>query len=545
MELDSLDSPFHPLNRSRKDGALQPEQQQHDEQVPWVIRFAANHVLFMKPLNLQWTIIASIKSILPFTSNITKDHIFIISACVVLLLSILFAIVFSIGYNDALNTTYLSPLNVTNYEALNANVGSYCQTVQTTNTGTYLATISGYWQNSPLFVYSNASFYIDVTSFSLSFNDYETLMGEVYMFLERFGEEMATQSLTFNLVVWTTGMLVVPNENSQRFYMSGDPKVIFNRQHTVGVLTSLVAPCYFDNVSYSSSYNSNNGRLALDYSYQQYINNPVCMKVTSPTTLGYISIADGDNFLIDLDVQSVLTAMSVNFGVLSMTDLVEIPDTLSRFLYNGMNFSISTFYSPKSPSMQPLTCMENEGFNVSMPLSATNVFLCGSNFGQLYVVPIFNHAGSNYSVPRPCDCQFADSYGLNSSYAPCNLFNFISGFVFWNTELPTPIFEVLARVNFDYRKFNEMAFNASFIDSYWGLSSPQYDELHSDEYRAASYSFCNTSLGVCSMVLFSSFDGAQSTWSISDYYFLLQHGACRNTLTPSLENWYVFQSLRM
>lgn len=533
MSPQDVDSPFHPGSKL-KAGLSATDGNTPIGQVSPFVKWIAN-LLGKNPVLLQWRVIDMIERNVPFTNDVQSDYIFLVSGSVFFLLCILFLIMFCVGYYDALRTTFLSPFDINNYSDTSAN--QYCDTVSTTNTGVYLATQNGYWENSQYFAYSNASYYISLTSYSTDFKQYSYLMNEVYNYLVNFGNIVSQTSLTYSLVYWTATMLVVPGYSTQRFYLSGDPTVIFNKQHTGGVLTSINGPCY-DNVTSYASYDSTSGIMKLDYNYQQYIQNEQCLNITQPALLGYIPIVDGLQFSLKYDVQTILTALAVNLYVIQLSALVELPHFDSYYDYKGTTYYISQYYSPKFPNMIPMICLKTLNYQEDYPNNATNAFLCGLSYNGVIAMPMFNQFGSNSTLPIPCDCSKASSYNLNSAFSNCNMFNFMSGFMFWNTQSPDAILELLGRVKFNYQAINDAAFNASFIDSYWGLASPLYDQLHSKQYRKNAYEFCQTSYGACSMVLFSSFDNERdATWAISKYYYILQNGACRDTISPTRSAW--------
>jgi hypothetical protein len=85
-----------------------------------------------------------------------------------------------------------------------------------------------------------------------------------------------------------------------------------------------------------------------------------------------------------------------------------------------------------------------------------------------------------------------------------------------------------------------MAFNASFINSYWGQTSPESATLlQTSTYRTQAYEFCrlNDTL-VCSMLIFSSFDSEnQVNWAINEFNYQVTNGACQDSFSPTWEDW--------
>ncbi len=559
MDIGIADSPLNTAyQREAPQKAIRKLDEHASVKVGIVFR-ALSSCLDIDPIILRWKIIDSIQRTLPFTRELPSDAVLMISFFIILVLIGAFLAFFLIGYMNGLNTTYLSPYDVTNY---NSSSSKYCHQVLTTNTGSYLATSTGQWQSDANFQYSNASYQAMVTSLSIAYDEYSFLMELIYEAILKLGQQAAHNSLTYNLIYWMTAVFVIPGTTTQRFYLTGSPITVFNRQHIGGVMSSVLGICSSKNVSSTTSYDSNSGIIQLTYSYEQYMENSLCLSAGDPMKLGYIPAISTDDFILKFDVRSLISAIAVNIGVITAAELVAISGFEADIPYAGHIFTVSTYYNPKFPSMTPMVCIRgsktaftnssNDSFqNYSTSIGSSSnldddnsdgqkLFLCGLGFGNTYAVPIFNHFGANETYPVACDCSNSENLNLGSPFANCNKFNLISGVFYWNTSDPIPILELLTRYDFNYTQLNAAAFQASFIDSYWGIVSPFSKTLfQSPEYRAQSYAFCNSTIyGLCSMAIFSSFDDDfQANWAISEYYYILSNGACRDSITPKKDDW--------
>ena len=72
---------------------------------------------------------------------------------------------------------------------------------------------------------------------------------------------------------------------------------------------------------------------------QAFISQKACSAAFTPSTLGYISNYDDNEFVIQLYVDSFVTAMAVNLGILSLEDLL-IAQQVSLFtvIYSNSYF---------------------------------------------------------------------------------------------------------------------------------------------------------------------------------------------------------------
>ena len=119
------------------------------------------------------------------------------------------------------------------------------------------------------------------------------------------------------------------------------------------------------------------------------------------------------------------------------------------------------------------------------------------------------------------------------------MFYLMSGLMFWPqaTYSPNGAFEMLLKYNSNVQLINELSYNASFSASFWGQQSPYRDQLDDSITRQQNYQFCNISFGTCSILTFSSFDSYIDNFAISNKYFQLKYGACRDTISTTKEAW--------
>ena len=433
-----------------------------------------------------------------------------------LLLASLFAYLFFSSYFSALGTQYLSPLSGTT-------ASKYCETIGVANTGTYLATQSGYWEGTSGFQYAEASYQADVTSFLVSVSDYSTTMENLYEDLVYIGNASSNLDLGLNLIIWSSfTALPDPTNSAQRFSLVGDPLVIFNRQYYAGTVSSISGVC---NATSLASYDEGRGYLTLTYSYSNYNASSVCREAVNPYYFGYLPGLNTELWNVYFDVRTLMTGAAMNLGIITFDQIVEITADRSTFEYDGVVYNTSSYYDPQFPGMQPLTCIK--GFKTP---------LCAIVLGTIYGMPFFLHKGNSSSYPQRCDCNRMSDFEKQYSYSPCNLFTFMTGFLYYESATPNELFELIAKYNYSTSIFDELVFNASYIASYWGQTSPLRDELNSPASREKAYEFCRLGNITCKLVTFSTFD-FNSNWAISNYYFQLQAGACQDTISTSYENW--------
>eukprot|EP01038_Epipyxis_sp_PR26KG_P014090 gene14090-18909_t len=426
------------------------------------------------------------------------------------------------GYLSNINALFLSPSTSTS---------KYCNPIELSNTGQYLATQSGQWQSSSGFSYSLAAYQLTISNFQISTSEFPSTMSSIGYSFAVVGNLTLNQDLSINLLYWTSYVIVAPGANvgeyiaSQRFNLVGNGHGICN-------------------VSAESSFDTSSGILSVSYTYDEFVSNPVCNASIVPSYFGYNADLFQKMFTISIDSRSVFTNVAINNGVAQLIYMTEITQKRGNYTIpgNGNNiYSFSSFYDPKFPGMAPLFCIYDVYINnVRVVPSPT---FCLLPVGATFVMPIFNHMGVDQNLPVPCNCSEIEERRMSGEYFDdndylyygCNQFYFITGFVYASLDFWMTNFQ---RFN-SYNRFSQTAFNASFMTSSQGMMSTYKNEFIQGEMRRKAFDFCSSDeYGNCSMVTFSSYDlSAAGNWAVSDYYYQLQYGACTDSVSAPPAAW--------
>jgi hypothetical protein len=251
------------------------------------------------------------------------------------------------------------------------------------------------------------------------------------------------------------------------------------------------------------------------------------MKAMDPALFGYNTRTKPGIFKFSFDVRTLITGIAVNLGVMTVDQLEEIVSFRQTQNNNGMQIGVKAYYDPKYAGMKPISCVS----------FAEGVPVCAIQLGSVYAFPVFNHAGNNKSYPALCDCSELTAEALSDKTHNCNVFRFLSGFVFANNLDTQYMFSLVDKFGGSAAEINRLAHQPMFIASSFGQSSPFREVLTNASTMHSAYSFCVVGNVTCSVVTFASYDETPTNWAISDYYFQLQNGACRDTFTPSPANW--------
>jgi hypothetical protein len=155
--------------------------------------------------------------------------------------------------------------------------------------------------------------------------------------------------------------------------------------------------------------------------------------------------------------------------------------------------------------------------------------------------PIFHQLGVNTTFPEECNCTKLTVEELSSKTHNCNVFRFLSGFLYFDGVYATSggygVGLLNTKLGGSYDTLMAGAHHAMFTASSYGQSSPLAKQLNSPSSLAAAYDFCSYGGKTCSILTFTSYDVVPTNWAVSEYYTLVTNGACADTITPTPEAW--------
>lgn len=415
------------------------------------------------------------------------------------LLGGIFLALFLPGFYQQINTLYLSP-------STGNRAHNNCQQVTISNTGVYLASKEGYWKGNRLFNFTSTAYSLQLTDVAQDYAAYTANMENIANGLQYIGTLGRRQDLVLNLVVWMSFVLV-GRGRAQRFNMHASPINVFNRQKTIARIISGTGLCP---VVPTAAFVPSTGTLSASFDISSYSTS--CNSTLAADALGYDSVLDGDRMLLEMDVRSMITAMAVNIALVDLDLLELIPG--SQYSIDQTTFE--RYYDPRYPEMNPISCVRN------------GTAVCVLPIGHTHGLPFFLHKGINRNYPTICNCTTLAG-ALDSPEHDCNLFHFISGVVLFNSRTATRLLQLVSQ--YTSEGIRRRSFQAMFAASYWGLTSNQ-SLSSSASFLQSAFQFCPD----CVMLTFSSLDQAPD-WTISEYYYQLQTGACRDSFSPSEEAW--------
>lgn len=207
-----------------------------------------------------------------------------------------------------ITTQYIST-RATTFISLDVTAGD-CKEVPLSVTGVYTMDVNGNWLGSTLYNPSAAYYSFSMSNFLKTSLQYEDIINYQKSVFASMGKIGIVNELADNLLYWTSWSQVVDDNNAkQRWQMSGDAKVVFDRQNYLGAMGNQLADCI---VQSSVAYNAATGKFVMTYSHKEFLSSGSCFEIISPESIGYDSTANGDTLTMEWDGVALVTAQSVN-----------------------------------------------------------------------------------------------------------------------------------------------------------------------------------------------------------------------------------------
>lgn len=131
------------------------------------------------------------------------------------------------------------------------------------------------------------------------------------------------------------------------------------------------------------------------FTLEDYINNPNCTAAGTPEMFGYKSFIHTNTFSIKFDTRSLITCIALNSHVTSPMAMQVIDSDI--YIYKNSTYLVEVYVDSRYPGMKPVRCI--------YPRGRSNDPYCMLTLGNVYALPVFNHAGNSFDHPSPCNCS--------------------------------------------------------------------------------------------------------------------------------------------
>jgi hypothetical protein len=311
------------------------------------------HFLAKKSKEAATNVHDVITSIFPIAGEVPHSIRIYSAVFYLLVVCAAFAYLFVTGYRAALGAQFLIP-----YSGNNASPDENCKLVPISYTGNFLLTEDGHWEGSKKFSYNLATYNLAMTSYSSTSKGFRNDMESVFQKLQYYGDIVRNQPLDSNLLLWMSLVFVNQSSNAKRLTLTGDPLIIFDRDHTDAAVSSIFGNC---NVSSVSSFDSATGTMSVSFVYADFIAEPKCVKAMNPIYFGYNTLAKPTLFELSFDIRSIISGIAVNVGILRLEQLQEITKYRQDYMLGAQRVVARYFYDPRYDGMKSIRCVTLDG----------------------------------------------------------------------------------------------------------------------------------------------------------------------------------------
>jgi len=354
----------------------------------------------------------------------------------------------------------------TNYLSNNPNSGdctllSFPQTV----TGEFSISDAGGSNNFGLWN-TNAKYNPNLNRYSITLNaltfttsQWQQNMFQVKQKLIQLASKTTHRDFAFSIIAWNAFKAIkteVSTGGSCLFKLAGSPQYTFNKAYPVFGIGSA------NGVLNQNTKNSCNQEMTVNFDHSSAILNiqidignttsfsPACENLGLPQALGYNEMSQNSIINLDYNMNALVVAVAVNYGMISLKSLTQKAGNLAcKKLLNKMvqyNYisqeqaeATSTYFDPTLSSDSLVYCVNWTSINSTY----SNLASCFLRVGNTLMYPVVQSSGIFYkeSFPKRCikyRANVKDPQTLHEKSAKyyCNLMNLNIGFVYYpNTDM--------------------------------------------------------------------------------------------------------------
>jgi len=361
------------------------------------------------------------------------------------------AIMFGESYNTSRTKSFIS-LDSTAGVCVDKQTSTECCEVPKTTSGTFLVDSKGAWDTMANFSYIDQVYGVTLLGLHYTNAQWADMMTTVDEQMKEIGKTRGSQrDFSWNLIAWASFTAINQENGYLQFYASGDVAEIFDKPIVNAGLGSAEGVCAINGaISFSASsrtmtvtidLNTNGSCQQATSDGDYYCTNP-CPSQLNPEAMG-IPISEpipNTKMIWDIDMASVTTAIAVNYGILSLDNLISFPgdgyrqslfdqmNQCSRSYDNQYNFDeTSSYYEVLYAPMNNIYCTKYAEFNES----ASCYLRVGNTLLYPYIVSngyLKNSSDSTSFIA--CTLEAVRNQFTDASYY-CNQFDIIVGFIYY------------------------------------------------------------------------------------------------------------------
>ena len=239
--------------------------------------------------------------------------------------------------------------------------GQICENIPVALKGTYQMDLYGNWSNEESFDLSRSIYEIKFEGKSISLDDYQNSIALFKDKLQSTDEKLKTRDTAYAATAWTS-FIVKDERTKMSLVTTANVQSIFKT--AVLLSPTVTGRNITDNKSYTCSFifginnfkslkvTDSGEKLTANFGSTKF-KAPICSGIIDPVAFGYVGIGTFD---IDFDLRSVIVAMSLNYGIIDVSDLTPNKFPYSEDVYQDFAALGNTYINPYYPGNIPKRC---------------------------------------------------------------------------------------------------------------------------------------------------------------------------------------------
>ncbi len=267
---------------------------------------------------------------------------------------------FAMAYHDGRTSSFIT-LDNTSGVCIDDSKSSTCCEVPVTITGTFRADSTGLWDTMPGFNYVKNNYAATMVGVHYTNEQWTKIMKVIVGQMQAIGLKGATRDFSWNLVAWASYSAVDTQSGHFEFYSTGDAGTMFNKDFVAFGFASEVsdAAACRPTMALSMSELERVVTITTDLNIENSCPSPPCEVnpcpgILAPQLMGYDTLSSSTSLMTwRLDLVSVITALSVNMGILPLKNLAKISGDNDRInmltkMRQAGAISMNTVYNTSS-----------------------------------------------------------------------------------------------------------------------------------------------------------------------------------------------------
>ena len=238
--------------------------------------------------------------------------------------------------------------------------GGICEEVPLPASGTFQASIDGFWETDKSFNFNRSAFVLTLSGAELTNVQFQSGILDFAKRLAVLGEQFKGKNLLLNLLVWATFSF---KRGSMLLSSTADPAIIFDMQISQAFVASINGSCKFT-PRFPARFDRTSKRIEMTFPVPSL--NGTSLRQPCPGQGAWVTGNSGGlspilsqfsvgSALFSFDIRSTMVALSVNLGIAQLESFQQVRSPMADS-YGLVGYVDGQF----TPAMDPVYCLDKD-----------------------------------------------------------------------------------------------------------------------------------------------------------------------------------------